>query len=116
MKKYYETQLDSYSGLKKTNVDLTSMSDNVKSNLDELKCIVQEIKFYKSKEENDEESKYSQKQEVLKRFEQSLSDRVKDLERQREIVDNMRRVLEEQMANNNTFFNEERSRLKEKQQ
>lgn len=45
LKKQQETQLESQNGLKKTNTDLTSMSDNVRNNLDELKCILSEIKF-----------------------------------------------------------------------
>mmetsp|Transcript_10316 Transcript_10316/g.22729 ORF Transcript_10316/g.22729 Transcript_10316/m.22729 type:complete len:93 (-) Transcript_10316:1288-1566(-) len=91
------------------------MSDNVKVNLDELKVIVQEIKFYKSKEDSADKDRQVEKHDVLNRFEQSLNDRVQDLERQREIVDKMRKTMEEQMINNNSFFAEERSRLKEKQ-
>lgn len=55
-----------------------------------------------------------QKNETLKRFESSLQDRVKDLEKQKETVENMRRILEEQIKSNQEFFQEERSRLKEK--
>lgn len=101
--------------MKQNNVSLTSMSDNVKNNLDELKCIVQEIKFFKAKEETQTDSMTAQKDDVLKRFENSLNDRVTDLERQRSIVDGMRKVVEEQMVSNNSFFTEERNRLKEKQ-
>jgi len=108
--------LDSYTDLKKTNTDLTAMSEHVKTNLDTLQTVVQEIKFYRSKEENNELEKFSQKNEVLKRFESSLSDRLKDLERQRDSLESMKKIMEEQVASNNNFFEEERQRLKEKQQ
>lgn len=91
------------------------MSDNVKSNLSELKEIMKDIKFYKSKEENDELAKYSKKNDMLSNFENSLNERVKDLDKQREGLESMRTLLEEQLNTNNTFFVEERSRLKEKQ-
>jgi len=101
--------------LKKTNTDLTSMSDNVKQNLDTLQTVIQEIKFYRSKEENSALEKYSQKNDVLKRFESSLTDRLKDLEKQRESVESMRKLMEDQLQSNTNFFAEERTRLKEKQ-
>lgn len=101
--------------MKKTNTDLTSMSDNVKQNLDTLQTVVQEIKFYRSKEENSALEKYSQKNDVLKRFESSLTDRLKDLEKQRESVESMRKLMEDQLQSNTNFFVEERTRLKEKQ-
>jgi len=91
------------------------MSDNVKHNLDTLQTVVQEIKFYRTKEENSELEKFSQKNDVLRRFESSLTDRVKDLEKQRESVDSMRKLMEEQLLTNTNFFSEERNRLKEKQ-
>jgi len=91
------------------------MSDNVKSNLNELKEIMKDITFYKSKEENDELAKYSKKNDMLSNFENSLNERVKDLDKQREGLESMRKLLEEQLNTNNTFFIEERSRLKEKQ-
>mmetsp|Transcript_41345 Transcript_41345/g.34828 ORF Transcript_41345/g.34828 Transcript_41345/m.34828 type:complete len:143 (+) Transcript_41345:262-690(+) len=91
------------------------MSDNVKNNLDELKEILKSIKFYKSKEESDEMDKYSKKNDMMAHFETSLNERVKDLDKQREGLENMRRMLEEQLNTNNSFFVEERARLKEKQ-
>lgn len=91
------------------------MSDNVKNNLSELKEIMKDITFYKSKEENDELAKYSKKNDMLTNFESSLNERVKDLDKQREGLESMRKLLEEQLNTNNTFFIEERSRLKEKQ-
>jgi molybdopterin-biosynthesis enzyme MoeA-like protein len=91
------------------------MSDNVKQNLDTLQTVIQEIKFYRSKEENSALEKYSQKNDVLKRFESSLTDRLKDLEKQRESVESMRKLMEDQLQSNTNFFVEERTRLKEKQ-
>lgn len=91
------------------------MSDNVKNNLSELKEIMKDITFYKSKEENDELAKQSKKNDMLSNFESSLNERVKDLDKQREGLESMRKLLEEQLNTNNTFFIEERSRLKEKQ-
>jgi hypothetical protein len=52
---------------------------------------------------------------MLSNFESSLNERVKDLDKQREGLESMRKLLEEQLNTNNTFFIEERSRLKEKQ-
>lgn len=92
------------------------MSDNVKNNLGELKEILKSIKFYKSKEESDELDKYSKKNDILSNFESSLQERVKDLDKQRDGLESMRRMLEEQLNTNNQFFVEERTRLKEKQQ
>lgn len=92
------------------------MSDNVKNNLDELKEILKSITFYKSKEENDSLEKYNKKSDMLTSFEASLQERVKDLEKQREGLESMRKLLEDQLNTNSQFFVEERGRLKEKQQ
>lgn len=114
-RRQYESKISSMEGTKKTGEDLTSMSDNVKNNLSELKEIMKDITFYKSKEENDELAKQSKKNDMLSNFESSLNERVKDLDKQRDGLESMRKLLEEQLNTNNTFFVEERSRLKEKQ-
>jgi chromosome segregation ATPase len=53
---------------------------------------------------------------MLSHFEASLQERVNDLDKQREGLENMRKILQDQLNTNNQFFVEERTRLKEKQQ
>jgi len=52
---------------------------------------------------------------MLIKFEQSLNERVKEIEKQRESLDKLKSTLEQQIQQNNKLFDEERDRLKIKQ-
>jgi len=112
LQKSYEKELLLLKEKYNSSNNILSLSDNIASNMKELKMVVNQVR---SNNENDDEEVENKRLEYLDKYEKNINERFKEIEEQRTQLNNLKTILDSQIDNNNKYFEQEQIRIKNKQ-
>jgi len=112
LQKSYEKELLLLKEKYNSSNNILSLSDNIASNMKELKMVVNQVR---SNNENDDEDVENKRLEYLDKYEKNINERFKEVEEQRTQLNNLKTILDSQIDNNNKYFEQEQIRIKNKQ-